>query len=116
MQNVNVAMRERDQSSIFSTSGKFCPDYGLLLELHALILVARSHAVLYMSTCLKARYIVYMNKYKCFDKLQANLCTFMRKDICLTSSYTIFLGNYLAILVKLVQVSSECFMYCVHNM
>ena len=33
----------RDQSSIFSTSGKFCPDYGLLL---ALTLVARSYALL----------------------------------------------------------------------
>ena len=29
-------MRARDQSSIFSTGRKFCPDYGLLLELHAL--------------------------------------------------------------------------------
>ena len=37
-QNVNVAMRARDQSSIFSTGGKFRPDYGLLLELHALTL------------------------------------------------------------------------------
>ena len=36
-------MRARDQSSIFSTSGKFCPNYGLLLELHALTLVARSY-------------------------------------------------------------------------
>ena len=32
-------MRARDQSSIFSTGGKFRPDYGLLLELHALTLV-----------------------------------------------------------------------------
>ena len=32
-------MRARDQSSIFSTGGKFHPDYGLLLELHALTLV-----------------------------------------------------------------------------
>ena len=39
-------MRARDQSSIFSTGGKFCPDYGLLLELHALTLVARSYALL----------------------------------------------------------------------
>ena len=29
-------MRARDQCSIFSTGGKFCPDYGLLLDLHAL--------------------------------------------------------------------------------
>ena len=40
-------MRARDQSSIFSTGGKFRPDYGLLLELHALTLVARSYALLY---------------------------------------------------------------------
>ena len=39
-------MRARDQSSIFSTGGKFCPDYGLLLELHALTLVTRSYALL----------------------------------------------------------------------
>ena len=43
---LNVAMRARDQSSIFSTGGKFCPDYGLLLELHALTLVAHSYALL----------------------------------------------------------------------
>ena len=39
-------MRVRDQSSIFSTGGKFCPDYGLLLELHTHTLVARSYALL----------------------------------------------------------------------
>ena len=41
-------MCARDQSSIFSIGGKFRPDYGLLLELHALTLVARSYALLYM--------------------------------------------------------------------
>ena len=40
-------MCARDQSSIFSTGRKFCPDYGLLLELHALTLVARSFTKLY---------------------------------------------------------------------
>ena len=39
-------MRARDYNSIFSTGGKFRPDYGLLLELHALTLVARSYALL----------------------------------------------------------------------
>ena len=39
-------MHARDQSSIFSTGGKFRPDYGLLLELHALTLVTRSYALL----------------------------------------------------------------------
>ena len=39
-------MRARDQSSIFSPGGKFCPDYGLLLELHAVTLVACSYALL----------------------------------------------------------------------
>ena len=39
-------MHARDQSSIFSTGGKFHPDYGLLLELHALTLAARSYALL----------------------------------------------------------------------
>ena len=41
-------MRARDQSSIFSTGGKFRPDYGLLLELHALTLVTCSYALLCM--------------------------------------------------------------------
>ena len=43
-------MRARDQSSIFSTGGKFYPDYGLLLELHALTLVARSYVLLTLAT------------------------------------------------------------------
>ena len=40
-------MCARDQSSIFSTGGKFRSDYGLLLELHALTLVAYSYALLH---------------------------------------------------------------------
>ena len=36
-------MSARDQCSIFSAGGKFCPDYGLLLELHVLTLVTRSY-------------------------------------------------------------------------
>ena len=40
-------MCARDQSSIFSIGGKFCPDYRLLLELHALTLVAHSYALLH---------------------------------------------------------------------
>ena len=36
-------MRAHDQSSILE---KFCLDYGLLLELHALTLVTRSYALL----------------------------------------------------------------------
>ena len=39
-------MRAHDQSSIFSIGGKFCPDYGLLLELHSLTLVTCSYALL----------------------------------------------------------------------
>ena len=41
-------MRARNQSSIFSTGEKFRPDYGLVLELHALTLVARSYALLFI--------------------------------------------------------------------
>ena len=37
-------MRPHDQSTIFSTGGKFRPDYGLLLELHALTLVTHTYA------------------------------------------------------------------------
>ena len=43
---LNVAMRARDQSSIFITGGKFHHDYGLLLELHTLTLVTYSYALL----------------------------------------------------------------------
>ena len=39
-------MHAHDQSSIFSTGGKFRPDYGLLLELHTLTLVACSYVLL----------------------------------------------------------------------
>ena len=39
-------MHARDQSSIFSTGRKFRSDYGLLLQLHTLTLVARSYAFL----------------------------------------------------------------------
>jgi len=47
-------MRACDQSSIFSTGGKFCLDYGLLLELHALTLVTRSYALLILYISLVA--------------------------------------------------------------
>ena len=40
------AMHARDQSSIFSTGGKFRSDYVLLLELYVLTLVAHSYALL----------------------------------------------------------------------
>ena len=43
---LNVAMCACDQCTIFSTGEKFCPDYGLLLELHALTLVDHSYALL----------------------------------------------------------------------
>ena len=33
-------------TSVLFLKGKFCPDYRLLLELHALTLVARSYALL----------------------------------------------------------------------
>ena len=39
-------MRAHDQCSIFSTGGKFRPDYGLLLELHALTLLGRIYVLL----------------------------------------------------------------------
>ena len=51
-------MRARDQSSIFSTGGKFRPDYGLLLELHALNQVARYYALL---VCMPACMYVCMH-------------------------------------------------------
>ena len=44
---INVAKRARDLCTIFSTGGKFYPDYELLLELHTLTLVARSYALLF---------------------------------------------------------------------
>ena len=56
-------MRARDQSSIFSTGGKFCPDYGLLLELHALTLVARSYALLLLFVCVLCVHSGYVFVY-----------------------------------------------------
>ena len=46
-------MRAHDQSSIFSIGEKFHSDYGLLLELHALTLVARSYALFVVAVCSK---------------------------------------------------------------
>ena len=43
---VTRSYSSRDHCSIFSTGGKFRPDYGLLLELYTLTLVARSYALL----------------------------------------------------------------------
>ena len=43
---LNVANHARDQCTIFSSGGKFRPDYGLLLELHALTLVNYSYVLL----------------------------------------------------------------------
>ena len=37
---VNIAKRARDQCYILVQFNNFCPDYGLLLELHALTQVA----------------------------------------------------------------------------
>ena len=54
-------MRARDQSSIFSTGGKFHPDYELLLELHALTLVACSYALLVLGNTVN---LVYMGADK----------------------------------------------------
>ena len=60
-------MRACDQSSIFGTGGKFRPDYGLLLELHALTLVARSYVLLvipYNGKLLKEKTLANWRKNK----------------------------------------------------
>ena len=49
-------MRACDQSSIFSTGGKFRPDYGLLLELHTLTLVAPSYVLLAVASISNSDY------------------------------------------------------------
>ena len=48
--NVNVAVGAHDQCTNFSTGGKFRPDYGLLLELHALTLVVHYYVLLLQSS------------------------------------------------------------------
>ena len=48
-------MRAHDQSSIISTGRKFHPDYGLLLELHALTLVARFYALLLLTIAMTSQ-------------------------------------------------------------
>ena len=60
-------MRACDQSSIFGTGGKFRPDYGLLLELHALTLVTRSYVLLvipYNGKLLKEKTLANWRKNK----------------------------------------------------
>ena len=56
-----MAMRACDQCSIFSTGGKFHPDYGLLLALHALTLVTRSYALLTKYMYIAIRHIEYLD-------------------------------------------------------
>ena len=63
-------MRARDQSSIFSTGGKFRPDYGLLLELHTLTLVAHSYALLLW--CIVFTFEIYYTATECFALLCAS--------------------------------------------
>ena len=53
-------MHAHDHNSIFSTDGKFHPDYERLLELHALTLVDRSY-VLQIETGLE---MAYMDSFK----------------------------------------------------
>ena len=67
-------MRARDQSSIFSTGGKFHPDYGLLLELHTLTLVARSYALLHRYTAEEDKLAYVYTTFWCIperDKLHS---------------------------------------------
>ena len=51
------------QCSIFSTGGKFPPDYGLLLELHALTLVARSYVLLMWQSWVDILYFEHIRKF-----------------------------------------------------
>ena len=44
-------------------AGKFCPDYGLLLELHALTLVARSYALLDQLTAVTVLSHIFIYMY-----------------------------------------------------
>ena len=57
--------------SFFSTGGKFCPDYGLLLELHALTLVAHSYALLLHA--MQCKHYQVVNFCRCCVVLCASL-------------------------------------------
>ena len=70
-------MCARDQSSIFSTGGKFRPDYGLLLELHALTLVARSYTLLLYTS-------VVTSEYPQDSHTVCEFCEFCAGNRCLT--------------------------------
>ena len=79
----HVAKRARDQCTSFSTGGKFRPDYGLLLELHALTLVARSYALLIY---------VYIERVKHFYKTLKSKTSVVTLDTCsLQSSYRLLI-------------------------
>ena len=64
-------MHARDQSSIFSTGGKFRSDYGFLLQLHALTLVACSYALLLQ---LRRNLALYLVLSQVVSKLQNKIC------------------------------------------
>ena len=52
----------------FSTVQSFCPDYGLVLELHTLTLVARSYALLY---------VLHNRMIKWYNTVEQNLHTLL---------------------------------------
>ena len=58
-------MHAHDQSSISSTGRKFRPDYALLLELHALTLVARSYGLLPRYMRIKSNHMLHLDLCTC---------------------------------------------------
>ena len=85
-------MRARDQSSIFSTGGKFCPDYGLLFELHALTLVARSYAFLVLPIrCINVDVHEKHTLSRRFYRLNYDmgLCTVERKNFNVKKNFVV---------------------------
>ena len=92
-------MCAHDQSSIFSIGGKFRPDYGLLLELHALTLVARSYVFLvsyitkYTNIADPGTQIYKRDKQFKVWSLLASLKHYIQKEIFLHQLITLKLSN-----------------------
>ena len=83
-------MRARDQSSIFSTGGKFRPNYGLLLELHALTLVTCSCALKIYSCGRKLIDPAAMYNHEVFSRVLAKLATYQSDPLVIIPLPTVF--------------------------
>jgi len=99
-------MRAHDQCSIFSTGRKFRPDYGLLLELHALTLVARSYVLL--------MHIIWNNRF-CTHEQDLHVCQSWGCSK-LHASYIVYPGSFSCGKSLGTRIHLICLCHCVPTM